>query len=90
MPIGMASVTEHFFTPVAGPVTGLFGDHWQTIYRKDYALLDFPIVEGIDKGTNVRSVPAIVEVPLQCFCGRARQLRARQGGITISRSCAGH
>lgn len=61
-PLVMAALTEHFFTPGAGPITGLFGDHWQTIYRKDYALLDFPNVEGIDKGSNFRSVPAIVEV----------------------------
>lgn len=61
-PLVMAALSEHFFTPGAGPITGLFGDHWQTIYRKDYALINFPNVEGIDKGSNFRSVPAIVDV----------------------------
>jgi DNA helicase-2/ATP-dependent DNA helicase PcrA len=58
----MAALAEQFFKPVAGPVVGLFGDHWQTIYRKDYLLVDFPNVEGIDKGSNFRSVRAIVDV----------------------------
>lgn len=61
-PLVMSALTEHFFRPGAGPITGLFGDHWQTIYRKDYALIDFPNVEGIDKGSNFRSVPTIVNV----------------------------
>jgi DNA helicase-2/ATP-dependent DNA helicase PcrA len=61
-PLVMAALSEHFFAPGTGPVIGLFGDHWQTIYRKDYQLLDFPNVEGIDKGSNFRSVPAIVDV----------------------------
>jgi DNA helicase II / ATP-dependent DNA helicase PcrA len=61
-PLVMTALSEHFFTPGAGPITGLFGDHWQTIYRKDYTLLEFPNVEGIDKGSNFRSVPTIVDV----------------------------
>lgn len=61
-PLVMAALTEHFFATTTGPVVGLFGDHWQTIYRKDYELLTFPNVEGIDKGANFRSVPAVVNV----------------------------
>jgi len=58
----MNALMEQFFKPSAGPVVGLFGDHWQTIYRKDYGLIDFPHVEGIDKGSNFRSVRTIVDV----------------------------
>lgn len=61
-PFVMRSVAENFFATGTGPIIGLFGDHWQTIYRKDYELADFPNVEGIDKGSNFRSAPAIVNV----------------------------
>jgi DNA helicase-2/ATP-dependent DNA helicase PcrA len=61
-PLVMSALADHFFAPGDGPITGLFGDHWQTIYRKDHALLDLPNVEGIDKGSNFRSVPVIVDV----------------------------
>lgn len=61
-PAVMTALSQHFFAIDEGPVTGLFGDHWQTIYRKDYDLAAFPNVEGIDKKSNFRSVPAIVDV----------------------------
>lgn len=61
-PLVMAALSENFFATRQGPIIGLFGDHWQTIYRKDYHLADFPNVEGIDKGSNFRSVPVIVNV----------------------------
>jgi DNA helicase-2/ATP-dependent DNA helicase PcrA len=61
-PLVMSALADHFFTPGDGPITGLFGDHWQTIYRKDHVLLDLPNVQGIDKGSNFRSVPVIVNV----------------------------
>lgn len=61
-PLVMSALTDHFFTAGDGPITGLFGDHWQTIYGKEHALLDLPNVEGIDKGSNFRSVPVIVDV----------------------------
>jgi DNA helicase-2/ATP-dependent DNA helicase PcrA len=61
-PLVMKALTEHYFTPASGPIIGLFGDHWQTIFRKDYMLIDFPNVEPIDKGSNFRSVSAIVDV----------------------------
>jgi DNA helicase-2/ATP-dependent DNA helicase PcrA len=58
----MAAISEHFFSAEEGPLIGLFGDHWQTIYRGDYGLAEFPNVEIIDKGSNFRSVPAVVNV----------------------------
>lgn len=57
----MAALADHFFESPGGPLIGLFGDHWQTIYRSDYALPEFS-VEGIDKRSNFRSAPAIVNV----------------------------
>ncbi|MET3792496.1 UvrD-helicase domain-containing protein [Aquamicrobium terrae] len=57
----MEAITAHFFEPKKGPLIGLFGDHWQTIYNSEYELAAYPI-EGIDKGSNFRSVPAIVDV----------------------------
>lgn len=57
----MAAMDEHFFKTRKGPLIGLFGDHWQTIYRGDSSCAEFA-VEGIDKGSNFRSAPAIVNV----------------------------
>jgi DNA helicase II / ATP-dependent DNA helicase PcrA len=56
-----AALSEHFFKGAQYPLIGLFGDHWQTIYRSDFSLADFP-VEGINKGANFRSAPAVVNV----------------------------
>lgn len=61
-PLVMGAVSENFFATGSGPIVGLFGDHWQTIYRKDFQLADFPNVDGIDKGSNFRSAPVIVDV----------------------------
>lgn len=61
-PLVMTALSENFFATGQGPIIGLFGDHWQTIYRKDYHLVDFPNIEAIDKGSNFRSVPVIVNV----------------------------
>lgn len=61
-PLIMTALSANFFATGEGPITGLFGDHWQTIYRKEYDLADFPNVEGIDKGANFRSAPVIVNV----------------------------
>lgn len=58
----MAALCQHFFAAGEGPLIGLFGDHWQTIYRGEYSLAEFPGVEGIDKGSNFRSAPAVVKV----------------------------
>ena len=57
----MAAINDHYFTPKKGPLIGLFGDHWQTIYNSEYELAAYP-VEAIDKGSNFRSAPAIVDV----------------------------
>ena len=57
----MEAITEHFLKTREGPLIGLFGDHWQTIYRSEYELADYPI-EEIGKGSNFRSVPAVVNV----------------------------
>jgi DNA helicase-2/ATP-dependent DNA helicase PcrA len=58
----MGSISQHFFLGGEGPLVGLFGDHWQTIYRDDFDLAALPNVEGIDKGANFRSTPAVVKV----------------------------
>lgn len=57
----MEAITKYFLIPAKGPLVGLFGDHWQTIYRSEYELARYPIKE-IAKGSNFRSVPAIVNV----------------------------
>jgi len=57
----MEAITEHFLKPTTGPLIGLFGDHWQTIYQSEYELAEYPIKE-IAKGSNFRSVPAVVDV----------------------------
>lgn len=58
----MSALARHFLEPKQGPLIGLFGDHWQTIYRDDFDLAALPNVEGIDKGSNFRSVPAVVDM----------------------------
>jgi len=60
-PMFMKAITEHFLKPSDGPLVGLFGDHWQTIYQNEYELAEYPI-EEIAKGSNFRSVPAVVNV----------------------------
>lgn len=57
----MDALSKHFFQIGEGPLIGLFGDHWQMIYKGEFNLADFSI-EGIDKKSNFRSAPAIVNV----------------------------
>lgn len=57
----MASLDQHVFQSTGGPLVGLFGDHWQTIYRSEYELTNYA-VEGIEKGSNFRSAKPIVDV----------------------------
>lgn len=57
----MAAIQEYFFETGEGPLIGLFGDHWQTIYRGDFDLAELPIA-SVDKGANFRSAPAVVRV----------------------------
>ena len=58
----MTALATHFLKPKVGPLIGLFGDHWQTIYRDDFNLAALPNVEGIDKGSNFRSVSVVVDM----------------------------
>lgn len=58
----MGALATHFLEPKTGPLIGLFGDHWQTIYRDDFDLAALPNVEGVDKRSNFRSVPAVVDM----------------------------
>lgn len=58
----MDGLAKYFLEPKRGPLIGLFGDHWQTIYRDDFDLAALPNIEGIDKGSNFRSVPAVVDM----------------------------
>lgn len=58
----MGALAAHFLEPKKGPLIGLFGDHWQTIYRDDFDLTALPNVEGVDKGSNFRSAPAVVDM----------------------------
>lgn len=57
----MNAIDEQFFKGDGGPMVGLFGDHWQTIYRSEYELAHYS-VEAIDKGSNFRSAQPIVNV----------------------------
>ena len=57
----MDAITDYFLKSKTGPIIGLFGDHWQTIYSSEYELAEYPI-EEIAKGSNFRSVPAVVNV----------------------------
>jgi DNA helicase II / ATP-dependent DNA helicase PcrA len=57
-----AAIAMHFLGGTDGPLVGLFGDHWQTIYNDNFELIDYPNLVGIDKGANFRSVPAVVDV----------------------------
>lgn len=57
----MEAINAHMFGAEGAPLIGLFGDHWQTIYRSEYDLADYPI-SAIDKGSNFRSVQPIVNV----------------------------
>lgn len=96
----MGALATHFLEPKTGPLIGLFGDHWQTIYRDDFDLTALPNVEGIDKGSNFRSVPAVVDMlnrirPTlpQVVCDLAAQGEARAfhaNGYTGERTNTAH
>jgi DNA helicase-2/ATP-dependent DNA helicase PcrA len=70
-----AAIARHFFDGTGGPLVGLFGDHWQTIYNDDFVLIDYPNLVGIDKGANFRSVPAVVDVLNQLRPGLKQAVR---------------
>jgi DNA helicase-2/ATP-dependent DNA helicase PcrA len=60
----MQSLVRHFVDaqPVARPVLGFYGDHWQQIYLTGCGRITSPALVQIDKGANFRSSPAIVAV----------------------------
>ena len=45
-----------------GPLIGLFGDHWQKIYRGVCGKLEHPALTEIGKKSNFRSVRVVVDV----------------------------
>src|SRR3546814_16318471 len=45
-----------------GPLIGLFGDHWQTIYGDGCGSVEHAALEVIDKNANFRSVDPIVQM----------------------------
>ncbi|WP_082501311.1 UvrD-helicase domain-containing protein [Methylobacterium sp. Leaf88] len=57
----MISLETNVFNNNGGPIVGLFGDHWQTIYQSEYELAAYSVI-GIDKGCNFRSAQPIVDV----------------------------
>lgn len=58
----MSAIATYFLEIKKGPLIGLFGDHWQTIYKDNFDLAALPNLEGINKGSNFRSVPAVVDM----------------------------
>ena len=61
-PLVMGALSENFFATGRGPIIGLFGDHWQTIYRKDYQLANFPMSKA---STRARTS---AQPPLSSMC----------------------
>lgn len=57
-----SAIAKHYFQGEGGPLVGLFGDHWQTIFNENFELADYPGLVPIGKGANFRSVPAVVKV----------------------------
>ncbi len=53
-----------FISQKTGPQFGFFGDAWQTIYQSNHAcgLIDHENLVVINKGSNFRSAPKIVDV----------------------------
>jgi DNA helicase-2/ATP-dependent DNA helicase PcrA len=56
------SLKAHCLDKEGGPLIGLFGDHWQKIYRDVCGKLEHPKLTGIGKKSNFRSVKAVVDV----------------------------
>lgn len=57
----IAAFEKHFFGKAGAPQFGLFGDHWQKIYGDGCGAVNHHALKRIEKGTNFRSVPAIVD-----------------------------
>lgn len=58
----MSSMIEHLLVRAAGPMIGLFGDHWQRIYEKTCGHVAHEALTEIDKKANFRSASKIVDV----------------------------
>lgn len=56
------ALKKHFLSKAEGPLIGFFGDHWQKIYNDVCGKIEHDALVSIDKGSNFRSVPVIVEV----------------------------
>lgn len=52
----------HFLGAEAGPQIGLYGDHWQKIYRGVCGKIESPALTAINKEANFRSVKVVVDV----------------------------
>ncbi|AKC80650.1 DNA helicase II [Xanthomonas arboricola] len=58
----MTSMSEHLLGRAAGPMIGLFGDHWQRIYDKTCGHVAHESLTEIGKKANFRSAAKIVDV----------------------------
>lgn len=58
----MTSMSEHLLGRAAGPMIGLFGDHWQRIYDKTCGHVAHGQLTEIGKKANFRSATRIVDV----------------------------
>ncbi len=56
------SLKKHWLDAEGGPLIGLFGDHWQKIYRGVCGKVEHPNLTEIGKKSNFRSVTAVVGV----------------------------
>lgn len=56
------AIKEHILDGNEKPLVGLFGDSWQKIYDKVCGKIEHNALIKIDKGSNFRSAPAIVDV----------------------------
>lgn len=58
----MTGMSEHLLGRAAGPMIGLFGDHWQRIYDKTCGHVAHEALTEIGKKANFRSATRIVDV----------------------------
>jgi ATP-dependent DNA helicase UvrD/PcrA len=56
------ALKTYFLGGKGSPLIGLFGDHWQMIYRGVCGKIEHPALRLIKKGANFRSVRAVVDV----------------------------
>jgi DNA helicase-2/ATP-dependent DNA helicase PcrA len=61
--VGFAEALKaHFLGAEGGPLIGLYGDHWQKIYRGVCGKIESPALTLINKEANFRSVQVVVDV----------------------------